>query len=104
MRVARDPDVHILVELVGGTAAAKDFLLEAIRNGKSVVTANKALLAECGPEIVKAVQAAGVDIGFEASVGGGIPIIRTLRKGWRRTGSGRSSGSSTVRATTSFRA
>ena len=81
MRVARDPDVQILVELVGGTGAAKDFLLEAIRNGKSVVTANKALLAECGPEIVKAVQAAGVDIGFEASVGGGIPIIRTLREG-----------------------
>jgi homoserine dehydrogenase len=81
MRVARDPDVHILVELVGGTGAAKDFLLEAVRNGKSVVTANKALLAECGPEIVKAVQAAGVDIGFEASVGGGIPIIRTLREG-----------------------
>ncbi|HEX2720477.1 MAG TPA: homoserine dehydrogenase [Candidatus Deferrimicrobium sp.] len=81
MRVARDPDVHILVELVGGTGAAKDFLLEAIRNGKSVVTANKALLAECGPEIVKAVQAAGVDIGFEASVGGGIPIIRTMREG-----------------------
>ncbi len=81
MRVARDPDVHVLVELVGGTGAAKDFLLEAVRNGKSVVTANKALLAECGPEIVKAVQAAGVDIGFEASVGGGIPIIRTLREG-----------------------
>ena len=81
MRVARDPDVQILVELVGGTGAAKDFLLEAIRNGKSVVTANKALLAEFGPEIVKAVQAAGVDIGFEASVGGGIPIIRTLREG-----------------------
>ncbi|MGB7631857.1 MAG: homoserine dehydrogenase, partial [Candidatus Deferrimicrobium sp.] len=81
MRVARDPDVHILVELIGGTGAAKDFLLEAIRNGKSVVTANKALLAECGPEIVKAVQSAGVDIGFEASVGGGIPIIRTLREG-----------------------
>ncbi len=55
MRVARDPEVHILVELVGGTGAAKDFLLEAVRNGKSVVTANKALLAGCGPEIVKAV-------------------------------------------------
>ena len=81
MRVARDPEVQILVELVGGTGAAKDFLLEAVRNGKSVVTANKALLAECGPEIVKAVQAAGVDIGFEASVGGGIPILRTLRDG-----------------------
>ncbi len=81
MRVARDPDVHILIELIGGTGVAKDFLLEAVKNGKSVVTANKALLAECGPEIVQAVQSAGVDIGFEASVGGGIPIIRTLREG-----------------------
>ncbi len=81
MLVARDPDVHIVVELIGGTGAAKDFLLEAVRNGKSVVTANKALLAECGPEIVRAVREEGVDIGFEASVGGGIPIIRTLREG-----------------------
>jgi homoserine dehydrogenase len=81
MQVVRDPNIHIVVELVGGTGAAKDFLLEAVRNGKSVVTANKALLAECGPEIVRAVRDAGVDIGFEASVGGGIPIIRTLREG-----------------------
>jgi homoserine dehydrogenase len=81
MEVVRDPAVQIVAELVGGTGAAKDFLLEAVRNGKSVVTANKALLAECGPEIVKAVASAGVDIGFEASVGGGIPIIRTLREG-----------------------
>ncbi|MGE5247317.1 MAG: homoserine dehydrogenase [Verrucomicrobiota bacterium] len=80
-QVVRDPDIQIVVELIGGTGAAKDFLLEAIRNGKSVVTANKALLAECGPEIVRAVRDAGVDIGFEASVGGGIPIIRTLREG-----------------------
>jgi len=81
MQVARDPNVQIVVELIGGTGAAKDFLLEAIRNGKSVVTANKALLAECGPEIVRAAADAGVDIGFEASVGGGIPIIRTMREG-----------------------
>lgn len=81
MQVARDPNVQVVVELIGGTGAAKDFLLEAIRNGKSVVTANKALLAECGPEIMHAVADAGVDIGFEASVGGGIPIIRTLREG-----------------------
>ncbi len=81
MQVVRDPDIQIVVELIGGTGAAKDFLLEAVRNGKSVVTANKALLAECGPEIVRAVRDAGVDIGFEASVGGGIPIIRTLREG-----------------------
>jgi len=81
MEVARDPSVQIVAELVGGTGAAKDYILEAVKNGKSVVTANKALLAECGPEIVKAVVSAGVDIGFEASVGGGIPIIRTLREG-----------------------
>jgi homoserine dehydrogenase len=81
MPVARDPNIHIVIELIGGTGAAKDFLLEAIRNGKSVVTANKALLAECGPEIVRAAREAGVDIGFEASVGGGIPIIRSLREG-----------------------
>ncbi|MBE0603269.1 MAG: homoserine dehydrogenase [Deltaproteobacteria bacterium] len=81
MQVARDPNVQVVVELIGGTGAAKDFLLEAIRNGKSVVTANKALLAECGPEIMHAVSDAGVDIGFEASVGGGIPIIRTMREG-----------------------
>jgi len=80
-KVARDPEIRIVVELVGGTGVAKDFLLEAIRNGKSVVTANKALLAEYGPEIFHAAIAAGVDIGFEASVGGGIPIIRTLREG-----------------------
>ena len=70
-----------MVELVGGKGAARDFLLEAIRQGKSIVTANKALLAEHGEEISKAVVAAGVDIGFEASVGGGIPIIRAMREG-----------------------
>ncbi|MGB3095891.1 MAG: homoserine dehydrogenase [Candidatus Deferrimicrobiaceae bacterium] len=80
-QVVRNPAVHIVVELVGGKGAARDFLLEAIRQGKSVVTANKALLAEHGEEISKAVDAAGVDIGFEASVGGGIPIIRAMREG-----------------------
>jgi homoserine dehydrogenase len=80
-RVARDPGIQIVIELVGGTGAAKDYILEAIRNGKSVVTANKALLAEHGPEICKAAIAAGVDMGFEASVGGGIPIIRAMREG-----------------------
>ncbi len=80
-QVARDPEVQIVIELVGGTGAAKEFLLEAIRNGKAVVTANKSLLAEHGPEISRAAQAAGVDMGFEASVGGGIPIIRAMREG-----------------------
>ncbi|MBF8258013.1 MAG: homoserine dehydrogenase [Actinobacteria bacterium] len=80
-QVIRDPDVRIVVELVGGTGAARDYVLEAIRLGKAVVTANKALLAEHGPEISLAVLGAGTDIGFEASVGGGIPIIRAMREG-----------------------
>ena len=81
LQVARDPGVQIFVELIGGTGAAREYLLEAVRNGKSVVTANKALLAEHGAEISQAVASAGVDIGFEASVGGGIPIIRAMREG-----------------------
>ena len=80
-QVTRHPDVHIVCELVGGKGAALEFLHDAIRQGKSVVTANKALLAEHGVEIGKAAAAAGVDIGFEASVGGGIPIIRAMREG-----------------------
>src|SRR3972149_4886576 len=80
-QVTRHPDIHIVCELVGGKGAALEFLHDAIRQGKSVVTANKALLAEHGMEISKAATAAGVDIGFEASVGGGIPIIRAMREG-----------------------
>jgi homoserine dehydrogenase len=80
-QVTRHPDIHIVCELVGGKGAALEFLHDAIRKGKSVVTANKALLAEHGMEISKAATAAGVDIGFEASVGGGIPIIRAMREG-----------------------
>jgi len=79
--VLADPDVQIIVELIGGTGIAKTFILEAIKNGKSVVTANKKLLAECGSEIFGAASAAGVDIYFGAAVGGGIPIIRSLREG-----------------------
>jgi homoserine dehydrogenase len=81
MAVVRDPDVRIVVELVGGTGIARDVILEAFRNGKSVVTANKALLAQHGREICDAAAASGADLGFEASVGGGIPIIRAMREG-----------------------
>jgi len=81
LQVVRDPEVRIVVELIGGTGDARNLVLEAIRIGKSVVTANKALLAEHGMEISKAVAASGVDLGFEASVGGGIPIIRAMREG-----------------------
>lgn len=81
MKVINDPSVQIIVELIGGTKVARDFILAALSAGKAVVTANKALLAEHGAEIAKAAQVAGVDLCFEASVGDGIPIIRSMREG-----------------------
>jgi homoserine dehydrogenase len=79
--VVRAKDIDIVVELIGGYGIAKDLVLEAIRNGKHVVTANKALLATHGNEIFKAAQKKGVMVAFEASVAGGIPIIKALREG-----------------------
>jgi homoserine dehydrogenase len=79
--VVRAPDIDIVVELIGGTGIAKDLVLEAIANGKHVVTANKALLAKHGNRIFAAAQKKGVMVAFEASVGGGIPIIKALREG-----------------------
>lgn len=81
MTVIRNPEVKVVVELVGGTSIAKTFILEALRLGKTVVTANKALLAEHGAEIMAASAATGAEVWFEASVAGGIPIIRVLRDG-----------------------
>ena len=75
-----DPRISLVVELVGGLEPARSILLEAMKAGKSVVTANKALLARHGEEIFGAAASHGVDLGFEASVGGGIPILRTLRE------------------------
>jgi homoserine dehydrogenase len=74
-----DPRVEIVIELIGGTGAAKQVVLDALRAGKSVVTANKALMASSGQEVMDAAASAGVDIMFEASVGGGIPIIGPLK-------------------------
>ena len=79
--VVRSPDIDIVVELIGGTRVAKDLVLEAIANGKHVVTANKALLAKHGNEIFAAAQKKGVMVAFEAAVAGGIPIIKALREG-----------------------
>ncbi|HEV8244076.1 MAG TPA: homoserine dehydrogenase, partial [Nitrospirales bacterium] len=73
--VIDDPTIDIVIELIGGYDPAKRFLLDAIAKGKSVVTANKALLAVHGEELFQAAARAKVDIGFEASVGGGIPIL-----------------------------
>ena len=79
--VVRAPDIDIIVELIGGTGIARDLVLEAIAHGKHVVTANKALLARHGNRIFAAAQKKGVMVAFEASVGGGIPIIKALREG-----------------------
>jgi homoserine dehydrogenase len=78
--VLNDPDIDLVVELIGGTTAARDLMLEAIRKRKHVVTANKALLAKHGKEIFSEVLENRVEIGFEGSVGGGIPIIKTVRE------------------------
>jgi len=79
--VILDPEIAIVVELIGGTSIAKTFILRALEAGKCVVTANKALLAEHGPELIAAAEKAGSDLFFEASVAGGIPIIKALREG-----------------------
>ena len=81
MEVVNHPDIDIVVELIGGTTVAKQFILKAIKNGKHVVTANKALLAIHGNEIFAAAHKHGVMVAFEAAVAGGIPIIKALREG-----------------------
>ncbi len=80
--ILNDPEIQIVVELIGGYEPARTFVLQAMRNGKHVVTANKALLAVHGPEIFQIAAEQQADIGFEGSVGGGIPIIRSLREGF----------------------
>ncbi|MBI3996475.1 MAG: homoserine dehydrogenase [Candidatus Omnitrophica bacterium] len=80
-KILQDPDIDIVVELIGGLEPAKTFILEALRRGKHVVTANKALLAHAGSELFRASTRAKTDLYFEASVGGGIPIIKALREG-----------------------
>jgi homoserine dehydrogenase len=79
--ILNDPGIDIVVELMGGINPAKQFILQAIRNGKHVVSANKALLATEGKDIFKEAALKGVEVGFEAAVAGGIPIIKSLREG-----------------------
>ena len=81
LEVTRARDIDIVIELIGGTGIAKELVLDAIRHGKHVVTANKALLATHGNEIFAAAQKKGVMVAFEAAVAGGIPIIKALREG-----------------------
>ena len=77
--VIDDPSIDIVIELIGGTGVAREVVLASLSSGKSVVTANKALLASHGEEVMQAAEANGVDVLFEASVGGGIPIIAPLK-------------------------
>lgn len=77
--VTADPEVDVVIELIGGTGVARDVVLAALEAGKSVVTANKALLATHGEEVMEAAERNGIEIRFEASVGGGIPIIEPLK-------------------------
>jgi len=79
--VVNDPEIDIVIELIGGTGVAKELVLKAINNGKHVVTANKALLAVHGNEIFTAAQQKRVMVAFEAAVAGGIPIIKAVREG-----------------------
>ncbi|AOB31964.1 homoserine dehydrogenase [Bordetella sp. H567] len=79
--VVRNPNIEIVVELIGGDTLARELVLEAIAQGKHVVTANKALLAKHGNEIFAAASARGVMVAFEAAVAGGIPIIKAIREG-----------------------
>ncbi|MEH6651867.1 MAG: homoserine dehydrogenase [Motiliproteus sp.] len=81
MEVARNPEIDIVVELIGGYDTARELVLEAIAHGKHVVTANKALIAEHGNEIFEAAQRKNVMVAFEASVAGGIPIVKAIREG-----------------------
>lgn len=79
--IINDPQIDIVVELIGGIHPAKEYILEALKKGKNVVTANKALLAEYGKELFAVAKELGRNIYFEASVGAGIPLIKSLREG-----------------------
>ena len=81
-QLIHNPSIDIIVELIGGIHPARELILAAVQNGKHLVTANKALLALHGEEIFKAAEEQNVEIGFEASVGGGIPILRAIREGF----------------------
>ena len=78
--VVTDPEISLVIEVMGGIEPARELILKAIANGKSVVTANKALLATHGADLYNAAEKAGVDLYYEAAVAGAIPIIRPLRE------------------------
>src|SRR5205823_14107901 len=79
-QVVKDPDVDVVCEVMGGVEPARALILAALEAGKPVVTANKELLANLGRELLDRAEEAGVDLAFEASVGGGIPLVRPLKE------------------------
>jgi len=79
-KLLEDPEISVVIELIGGYEPARSYILKAMRNKKHVITANKALLATHGNEIFRVAEEEGVDIGFEASVGGTVPIIKTVKE------------------------
>jgi homoserine dehydrogenase len=99
--VLGDPSIDVVIEVMGGVAPARGYVERALDAKRSVVTANKMLLALHGPALVDRAIANGVDLAFEGSVGGGIPVIRVLREALASDWVVRSRGSSTARATTS---
>ena len=80
--IIKNPEIDIVIELIGGYEPARTLILKALKNNKHVVTANKALLAKHGDELFETVEEKGLSIGFEASIGGAIPIIRSIREGF----------------------
>jgi len=78
--VVNDPNIRVVIELMGGTGLAKTIILAALNLGKPVITANKALISECGPELFAAAAKNHTNLYYEASVAGGIPIIKTIRE------------------------
>lgn len=78
--IVNDPDIDLVVEAIGGVGAARELILQAVTSGKHVVTANKELLAAFGAEIMDVAEEAGVDVLFEAAVGGGIPVVRPMKE------------------------
>ena len=94
--IVNNPEIDVVVELIGGYTLSKELVLKAIANGKHVVTANKALIALHGNEIFAAAHHAGVIVAFEAAVAGGIPIIKAYVKVWVRIASSGWQASSTA--------
>ena len=99
--VVADPDIDLVVEVIGGIEPARELITEALAGGKPVVTANKELLANVGVELFHAADEAGVDLLFEAAVAGGIPLVRACGRACAASRSAGCSGSSTARPTTS---